>query len=90
MADRDCALDNINPNEGRCVLTNMSHSKTGFCTNGNHEETVAQNQTNSILNRLFILATETPEEIEAREYKEEIEAEFWRNIEGGHSTHGPI
>ena len=51
---------------------------------------VAQSQTDSILNRMLILATETPEEREAREYKEEIEAEYWRNIEGGHSTHGPI
>lgn len=37
----DCenfCFDNINPNAGRCMLTNMSHSKTWFCAHGKSEE----------------------------------------------------
>ena len=37
----DCenfCFDNISPNAGRCMLTNMSHSKTWFCTHGKSEE----------------------------------------------------
>lgn len=37
----DCenfCFDNISPNAGRCMLTNISHSKTWFCANGKREE----------------------------------------------------
>ena len=37
----DCenfCFDNISPNVGRCMLTNMSHSKTWFCAHGKREE----------------------------------------------------
>ena len=37
----DCenfCFDNISPNAGRCMLTNMSHSKTWFCAHGKREE----------------------------------------------------
>ena len=37
----DCenfSFDNISPNAGRCMLTNMSHSKTWFCAHGKREE----------------------------------------------------
>ena len=29
----------ISPNAGRCMLTNMMHSKNWFCANGKREET---------------------------------------------------
>lgn len=37
----DCenfCFDNISPNAGRCMLTNISHSKTWFCAHGKREE----------------------------------------------------
>ena len=37
----DCenfCFDNVSPNAGRCMLTNMTHSKTWFCAHGKREE----------------------------------------------------
>ena len=37
----DCenfCFDSISPNAGRCMLTNMCHSKTWFCAHGKKQE----------------------------------------------------
>ena len=52
---------------------------------------VFQLQTQAILNRITLLATETKEQKEVREQKEEIEREEYKWIHGGgNSTHGPL